>query len=398
MRAYPQNPPVIQTTARGSMSTYQYTLLGPDMDELFAGAAKLQEDLKKVPGVIDVNSDLQIKNPQANIGIDRDKAAMYGVTPFAIETALYAAYGSSQISTIYSANNEYQVILEVQDDYQLTPEALSLLHVRSSHGQLVPLNAVVNVDTGVGPMSINHSGQQPSVTISFNLQPGVSLSDVTGRIEERAKADLTSTVTGAFQGTAALFQQTVKGMMWLFLAALLVIYLVLGILYESFYHPITILTAVIPACFGALAMLWIFNCELSVYAGFGILMLVGLVKKNGIMMIDFALDGQKAGKGAQDAIHEACLVRFRPIMMTTMAALMAGLPIAMGFGAGAESRRPLGLAVVGGLLVSQTVTLFVTPVAFVYMERLRVFVGHRLHGKPASEAGAVEAKAEEAAA
>ncbi len=394
MKAYPQNPPVIQIGGGGSKAAYQYTLQGPDTTELYDGAKRLQQAMASVPGVVDLNSDLQIKNPQVNIKINRDKAAMYGVTASSIESALYTAYGSSQISTIYSPNNQYQVIMEVQDGYQLNPQALTLLYVHSSSGQLVPLNAVVDVNTGVGPLSVNHTGQTPSVTISFNLQAGVSLSEVTKNIDQLAQSILPATVQTGFQGTAAEFVKSTKSTLVLFLAAVLVIYLVLGILYESFYHPITILSALPFAFFGAFLTLLVFNAELSLYATVGIIMLVGLVKKNGIMMVDFALECQRAGKDAQDAIHEASLVRFRPIMMTTMAALMAGLPIALGIGAGAEARRPLGLVVVGGLIFSQTLTLYVTPVIFVCMERIRV----ALHGKKAGSVQAAEVDAGEQAA
>jgi HAE1 family hydrophobic/amphiphilic exporter-1 len=390
IRAYLQNPPVIQIGPRMSKSLYQYTLQGPDTDELFRSAANLLEKIRNLEGLQDVTSDMQLKNPQLQVLIDLDADSAKNVSASQIENALFDAYGSRQISSIYAATNEYQVILEALPGFQLNPEALALLYIRSSSGQLVPLKAVADLKEDVGPLTINHSGQLPSVTLSFNLRPGVPLGDATKAVEKLARETLPANLSTMFQGTAQAFQASLKNI-WLLLGlAVLVIYIVLGILYENFLHPVTILSALPFAGVGALLTLMLFHTELSMYAYVGIIMLVGLVKKNGIMMIDFAIEAQRAGaKTPAEAIHEAFLIRYRPIMMTTLSALMAGLPIALGWGAGAESRRPLGLAVVGGLLFSQTLTLYVTPVFYVYMEKLQGFLRRVLgHHPPTLEAPA----------
>jgi|WetSurMetagenome_2_1015567.scaffolds.fasta_scaffold00736_7 hydrophobic/amphiphilic exporter-1 (mainly G- bacteria), HAE1 family len=370
-----QVPLSVQIGGRPTKSLYQFTLQSTDTEELYRYATLFEQKMASLPMLQDVNSDLQIKTPQVNIEIDRDKASSHGITAYQIEEALSSAYSQLQVSTIYAPNNQYKVILEVDPSYQKDASLLSFLYIRSSNDMLVPLSAVTKLSNSAGPLTINHSGQFPSVTISFNTPPGVSLGEAVDAVDELALHELPATITTGFQGTAQAFQDSLQGMGLLLLFAIVIIYIILGILYESFIHPITILSGLPSAGLGALLTLLITGNEINIYGFVGIILLIGIVKKNAIMMIDFALDAQRTeGKSPHDAIFQGCLVRFRPIMMTTMAAFMGTLPIALGLGAGAESRKPLGLAVCGGLLFSQLITLYLTPVFYTYMESLHEWI------------------------
>jgi HAE1 family hydrophobic/amphiphilic exporter-1 len=375
------NPPAIRIgggPGGGRGGGYQIALQDPDTEELYRVAPQFEANLREIPGLQDVNSDLQLRTPQLSVDLDREQIAQLGLTVDQVQSALSSAYSSRQVSQIVAPDDEYQVMMQIAPEFQQNPAALSMLYVQGSGGRLIPLSSVVTTRQTVGPQSINHISQLPSVTLSFNLVPGVALGDALARVQEMGRQTLPATVTATPQGTAQAFEESMRGLGWILALAIFVIYVVLGILYESFIHPITILSGLPSAGFGALLTLLLFKQDLDIYAFVGIIMLVGLVKKNGIMMIDFAIETRKEREiSPADAIYEACLVRFRPIMMTTMAALMGTLPIALGLGAGAEARRPLGLAVVGGLLVSQTLTLYVTPVFYVYMENLQDWLKRR---------------------
>ncbi len=381
IKVFLRSPAAIPIGGQQTNSQYQFTVQSLNVEELRQYVPQLLEKVKTLPGIRQVDSDLQLSTPQVQVKVDHNKAASMGISVEQVERTLSAAFGSGQVSTMYTPNNQFYVILEVAPQYQRDPSALSLLYVASSSGQQVPLSAIAQISQNVGPLTVAHLAELPSATISFDVAPGVSLNQATDAIKQVAQEILPTTVTPSFQGSAQAFQQSFNDLGLLLLVSILVIYLILGILYEDFIHPITILSGLPSAGFGALLTLVLFDVELNVYSFIGIILLVGIVKKNGIMMVDFAIESQrKEGKNPMDAICAACLTRFRPIMMTTAAALMGTLPIALGLGAGSEARRPLGIAIVGGLLFSQIVTLYLTPVVYTYMEALRHKSGNRKPG------------------
>ena len=375
VKSYLQNPPTIQIGGQVTKSLYQFSMQSPDKPELYAQTEKLGKELENLPGVEDVTTDVAVTTPQVNVTIDRDKAAAMNVNANVIENALYDAYGPRWVSTIYGSINEYKVLLELEPRYQSDPRALSLLYFKNTNGKLIPLDTMAKIVTETGPQTINHYGQLPSATISFNLKPGAALGEVVDNIQAIATDQLPDTISTQFQGAAKAFQSSLGNLWVLLIIAILVVYIVLGILYESYIHPITILSGLPSAGFGALLTLVIFKMDLSIYGFVGLIMLIGIVKKNAIMQIDFALEAERQhGLTPERAIYEGCLIRFRPIMMTTMAALLGAAPIALGYGAGGEARQPLGLVVVGGLLFSQLVTLYLTPVFYIYMSALQTWV------------------------
>ncbi len=371
---YLQSVQDLRIGGRPTASQYQYTLRGEDVRELQDWAPRVLERMRRIQGLVDVNSDLQIKGLEASLTIDRATAARLGVTPAAIDQTLYDAFGQRQVSTMYTALNQYHVVLEMDPQFLQGPQGLDVLRVRSNDGSLVPLSAFARYSPSTAPLQVNHQGQFPAVTISFNLTAGTSLGDAVDRIQTaESELGLPASIRGSFQGTAQAFKDSLANQPFLILAALFAVYIVLGILYESLIHPITILSTLPSAGVGALLALMLLKTELSVIALIGIILLIGIVKKNAILMIDFAILAERyEGRGPEDAIFEACVLRFRPITMTTMAALLGGLPLAIGFGTGGELRRPLGIAIVGGLIFSQVLTLYTTPVVYLYLDRLRL--------------------------
>ncbi|HTV55690.1 MAG TPA: efflux RND transporter permease subunit [Terriglobia bacterium] len=389
--AFLENPPPITIGGQLTRGLYQFTLMSPDTDELYAQSQRFERQVATLPGLVDVNSDLQMANPQANVVIDRNEAASLGVTPAAVEQALAIAFGDNQISTIYAPEDEYWVVAELLPKYQRSPIDLSQLYIHSSNSSLVPLSAVAHINENLGPLAVNHTGQLPSVTISFNLKPGISLGTAVNEVQDLATRALPAGITTSFQGAAQAFQESLKNLGFLLIVTILVIYILLGILYESFIHPITILSGLPAAGLGALGCLALFKMDLDLYGFVGLIMLIGIVKKNAIMMIDFALQAERnEGKSTLDAIYQGCIIRFRPIMMTTVAAFAGTLPIALAYGYGGTARQPLGVAVVGGLVISQLITLYITPVYYTYLDSFQNWVGGLFRRRPRELAQPVE--------
>jgi HAE1 family hydrophobic/amphiphilic exporter-1 len=383
MKVYLQNPPTIQIGGQVTKSLYQISLVSTNKTDLYATSEKLMAAMADVPGIQDLTTDLAITSPQVRVSIDRDKAASLQVNANNVEGAFYDAFGPKWVSTIYAAINEYKVLLELEPKFQADPHSLSLLYFKSTTGQLIPLETLATITQEAGPQSINHFGMLPAVTLSYNIKPGYSLGDVVKQVQTLADENVPDSVTFSFQGAAKAFESSLANLALLLVVAILVVYIVLGILYESYIHPITILSGLPSAGFGALITLYLFHMDLNIYAFVGLIMLIGIVEKNAIMQIDFALDAERnQGLPPLKAIYEGCLIRFRPIMMTTMAALLGAVPIALGYGAGGEARQPLGLVVVGGLIFSQLVTLYLTPVVYTYLASLQEKLG-RKKGKPA---------------
>jgi HAE1 family hydrophobic/amphiphilic exporter-1 len=385
VRVYMQNPPVLRIGGQVTKSLYQFTLQSPDKEELYATTESLEKELAGIPALRDVTSDVQIKSPQVQVTIDRDKAAALQVNAQQVENTLYDAYGPRWVSTIYSSVSEYKVLLELLPEYQSDPRALAMLYFKAPSGRLIPLDALADISETIGPQAVSHSGQLPAATVSFDLSPGHSLGAALEEVRKTAERVVPPTMSTTFSGLAAAFEGSMTNLWVLLFIAIMVVYLVLGILYESYIHPLTILSGLPSAGFGALATLWLFGMELNIYGFVGLIMLIGIVKKNAIMQIDFALDAERSGMNPEEAIYQGCLIRFRPIMMTTMAALLGAVPIAIGYGAGGEARQSLGLCVVGGLLFSQAVTLFLTPVFYLYLGRVHTLARRRRTDRQAPE-------------